>query len=130
MIETEDLSYRQKKKILDALRNQDEKWMNEKLIDLRELLSKMDLDNSDFLNFFDLQHLQVGILRLKPGEIDTQEPHASDEIYLVLEGDGFIEIGKKQYALKKDLFIYVPANVKHKFNGNTKEILVLYFFSE
>jgi hypothetical protein len=34
----------------------------------------MDLDNSDFLNFFDLQHLQVGILRLKPGEKDTQEP--------------------------------------------------------
>ena len=75
----------------------------------------MDLDNSDFLNFFDLQHLQVGILRLKPGEKDTQEPHPSDEIYLVLEGDGFIEIGKKAYILKKDLFIYVPARVKHRF---------------
>jgi hypothetical protein len=48
--------------------------MNEKIIDVRKLLSKIDLDNSDFLNFFDLQHLQVGILRLKPGEKDTQEP--------------------------------------------------------
>jgi mannose-6-phosphate isomerase-like protein (cupin superfamily) len=104
--------------------------MNEKIIDVRKLLSKMDLDNSDFLNFFDLQHLQVGILRLKPGERDTQEPHPSDEIYLVLEGDGFIEIGKKAYILKKDLFIYVPANVRHKFYGNTQEILVVYFFSD
>jgi len=104
--------------------------MNEKIIDVRKLLSKMDLDNSDFLNFFDLQHLQVGILRLKPGEKDTQEPHASDEIYLVLEGDGFIEIGKKAYILKKDLFIYVPARVKHRFYGNTQEILVVYFFSD
>jgi len=104
--------------------------MNEKIIDVRKLFSKMDLDNSDFLNFFDLQHLQVGILRLKPGEKDTQEPHASDEIYLVLEGDGFIEIGKKAYVLKKDLFIYVPANVRHKFYGNTQEILVVYFFSD
>jgi mannose-6-phosphate isomerase-like protein (cupin superfamily) len=104
--------------------------MNEKIIDVRKLLSKMDLDNSDFLNFFDLQHLQVGILRLKPGERDTQEPHPSDEIYLVLEGDGFIEIGKKAYILKKDLFIYVPANVRHKFYGNTQEIMVVYFFSD
>jgi mannose-6-phosphate isomerase-like protein (cupin superfamily) len=89
--------------------------MNEKIFDLRELFSKMDLDNSEFLNFFDLRHLQAGILRLKPGERDRQEPHSSDEIYLVLEGNGFLEIGKKVYILKKDLFIYVPANVNHKF---------------
>jgi mannose-6-phosphate isomerase-like protein (cupin superfamily) len=104
--------------------------MNEKLIDIRSLISKMALDNSGFLNFFDLKHLQAGILRLKPGERDTQEPHLLDEIYLVLEGDGFIEIGKKAYTLKKDLFIFVPAEVKHRFYGNTKEILVIYFFSD
>jgi mannose-6-phosphate isomerase-like protein (cupin superfamily) len=104
--------------------------MNEKLIDIRSLIPKMDLDNSTFLNFFDLQHLQVGILRLKPGELDTQEPHSLDEIYLVLEGDGFIEIGKKAYIVKKDLFIFVPAEVRHRFYGNTKDILVIYFFSD
>ena len=104
--------------------------MNEKLIDLRDLILKMDLDNSGFLDFFELEHLQVGILRLRPGEQDAQEPHSSDEVYMVLEGDGFIEIGKKSYSLKKDLFIFVPAEVKHKFYGNTKEILVLYFFSD
>ena len=104
--------------------------MNEKIIDIREIYSKMDFENSDFLNFFDLRHLQAGILRLKPGESDTQEPHSSDEIYLVLEGNGFIEIGKKAYILNKDLFIYVPANVNHKFYGNTQEILVVYFFSD
>ena len=104
--------------------------MNEKLIDIRSLISKMDLDNSGFLNFFDLKHLQAGILRLKPGERDTQEPHSLDEIYLILEGDGFIEIGKKAYSVKKDLFVFVPAEVRHRFFGNTKEILVIYFFSE
>jgi mannose-6-phosphate isomerase-like protein (cupin superfamily) len=103
--------------------------MDEKVIDIRELSYKIDLDNSEFLNFFDMRHLQAGILRLKPGETDTQEPHSSDEIYLVLEGDGFIEIGKKEYSLKKDLFIYVPAKLRHKFYGNTQEILVVYFFS-
>jgi mannose-6-phosphate isomerase-like protein (cupin superfamily) len=104
--------------------------MEEKLIDIQELFSKMDLGNSEFLDFFDLRHLQAGILRLKPGERDKQEPHSSDEIYLVLEGDGFIEIGKKTFSLRKDLFIYVPANVKHRFYGNKQEILAVYLFSD
>jgi mannose-6-phosphate isomerase-like protein (cupin superfamily) len=103
--------------------------MKEKLIDIRGIIPKMDLDNSGFLNFFELDHLQAGILRLKPGEQDTQEPHSLDEVYLVLDGDGFIEIGKKTYTLKKDLFIFVPAEVKHRFYGNSKEIIVVYFFS-
>ena len=103
--------------------------MKEKIIEIRKLYSKMDLDNSGFLTFFDLEHLQAGILRLRLGEIDTQEPHSTDEVYFVLEGDGFIEIGNKSYEIKKDLFIYVPAEVKHRFHGNTQEILVLYFFS-
>lgn len=104
--------------------------MNEKLIDIRSLIPKLDLDGSGFLDFFELEHLQAGILRLKPGEYDTQKPHSSDEVYLVLEGDGFIEIGRKRYLIKKDLFIFVPAEVKHRFYGNTKEILVVYFFSD
>ena len=104
--------------------------MNERIIDIREVYSKMDLGNSEFLDFFSLRHLQAGILRLKPGESDAQEPHSSDEIYLVLEGNGFIEIGKKAYDLRKDLFIYVPARVRHRFYGNTREILVVYFFSD
>jgi mannose-6-phosphate isomerase-like protein (cupin superfamily) len=103
--------------------------MKEKVIDIRKLYSKMDLHNSEFLSFFDLEHLQVGLLRLRPGEIDTQAPHSTDEVYLVLEGDGFIEIGNKSYNLNKDLFIYVPAQVKHRFHGNKQQILVLYFFS-
>jgi len=103
--------------------------MKEKVIDIRKLYSKMDRYNSEFLTFFDLEHLQVGILRLRPGEIDTQEPHSTDEVYMVLEGDGFIEIGNKSYDLNKDLFIYVPAQVKHRFHGNKQEIVVLYFFS-
>ena len=104
--------------------------MNEKLIDIRGLIPKMDLDGSGFLGFFELEHLQAGILRIKPGEQDTQEPHSLDEVYLVLDGDGFIEIGKKAYTIKKDLFIFVPAEVEHRFYGNTKEILVVYFFSD
>ncbi len=102
--------------------------MNEKIIDLNELFSKMDLDNSEFLNFFDLRHLQAGILRLKPGERDTQEPHSSDEIYLVLEGNGFIEIEVKLKPVKKADFIFVSANIQHRFIVDDEDLVVIYFF--
>ena len=35
--------------------------------------------------------MAVGVLFLKPGENDTQEPHDSDEIYYILDGNGFLE---------------------------------------
>jgi len=34
----------------------------------------------------------VGVLFLRPGEKDTQEPHESDEIYYIIAGDGFLRI--------------------------------------
>lgn len=96
--------------------------MKEKVIEIRKLCSKMDLDNSDFLTFFDLEHLQAGILRLRPGEIDTQEPHSTDEVYFVLEGDGFIEIGNKSHEIKK-IFSFM---FRHKLNTGFMDILKRY----
>ena len=97
--------------------------MKEKIIEIRKLYSKMDLDNSDFLTFFDLEHLQAGILRLRPDEIDTQEPHSTDEVYFVLEGDGFIEIGNKSYAIKIYSFMF-----RQKLNTGFTEIHKRYWY--
>jgi hypothetical protein len=47
-----------------------------------------DLDaatNEYFLNIFKSKGLEVGILRLRKGERDTQLPHSVDEVYFVIE---------------------------------------------
>jgi mannose-6-phosphate isomerase-like protein (cupin superfamily) len=67
-------------------------------------------------------------LFLKPGEEDTQLPHTNDEVYYVIEGNGFLKIKNKDYKVSKDKLFFVAKNVEHYFHGNTAELKVLYFF--
>ncbi len=80
------------------------------------------------LTFIDKKTLAAGVLLLKPSEEDTQEPHDSDEMYYILEGDGFLKIRNKDYSLKKGKAFFVPKHTEHYFFGNKKKLSVLYFF--
>lgn len=72
--------------------------------------------------------MAVGILRLAPGQEDDQLPHESDEVYYVVAGDGFLNIAGKDYPVSEAKAYFVGKNIKHKFHGNKKELVVLYFF--
>ena len=91
-------------------------------------LNKLKKNNSYFHTFLNKESLAVGVLFLRPGEKDTQEPHESDEIYYIIDGNGFLQINKKSHPIKKDQIYFVAKNVSHHFHGNTKDLSVLYFF--
>ena len=91
-------------------------------------MSEINKGNSYFDTFLNKENLAAGILILKPGEEDTQLPHDSDEMYYILEGDGFLKIKNKDYILKKGKAFFVPKDTKHYFFGNKKKLSVLYFF--
>lgn len=99
------------------------------LFDLPELLSKIGDDNY-WLDFLKVRHLEAGVLRLHAGEEDTQTPHDSDELYYVVEGTGYIEMGKESRPVKKGSIIFVPAHMPHHFYGNNGLLVVLYMFAE
>jgi mannose-6-phosphate isomerase-like protein (cupin superfamily) len=84
--------------------------------------------NEYFRTFINKQSLAAGILFLKPGEEDTQEPHQSDEIYYIIRGDGYLKINNKDYRVSKGKVFFVAKNIEHHFFGNTKDLMVLYFF--
>jgi len=96
--------------------------------DITEYLNKLKRSNSYFHTFVNRESLAVGVLFLKPGENDTQEPHDSDEIYYILDGNGFLEINDESYRIKKGQAYFVAKDVQHHFYGNTKNLSVLYFF--
>ena len=96
--------------------------------DLNAYVEKIKNSSSYFHTFIDKQSLAAGVLVLQPGEEDTQEPHDSDEVYLVLSGDGFLKINDKDYQVSKNKLFFVAKDVEHYFHGNTKELKVLYFF--
>ena len=84
--------------------------------------------NEYFRTFINKQSLTAGILFLKPGEEDTQEPHQSDEIYYIIRGDGYLKINNKDYRVSEGKVFFVAKNIAHCFFGNTKDLSVLYFF--
>ncbi len=97
--------------------------------DTNEYLKNLANNDSYFHTFLNRENIAAGILRLEPGEEDTQEPHESDEVYYVVRGDGFLDIGGKNYQVSEGMSYFVAKNIEHRFHGNTKELVVVYFFS-
>jgi mannose-6-phosphate isomerase-like protein (cupin superfamily) len=97
-------------------------------ISLEKVIADLDTTNEYFVNVFKSKAFDVGILRLRKGETDTQEPHSVDEVYFVIEGTGHIEIEDKMKPVNRADFIFVPANVHHRFVVGNKDLIVLYFF--
>ena len=99
------------------------------IINFEKVIEDLDAaTNEYFLNIFKSKGLEVGILRLRKGEMDTQMPHSVDEVYFVIEGTGHIEIEDKMKSVNPADFIFVPANVHHRFVVDDKDLIVLYFF--
>ena len=96
--------------------------------DTKEYLKEFSKSKSYFHTFINKDNLAAGILRLEPGEEDTQDPHDSDEIYYIVRGDGFLNIDGKDHTVSEGMSYYVAKNMSHKFHGNKKELVVLYFF--
>lgn len=101
----------------------------ETIYELNEIISKLEDtedNNAYFVDFLNTKFIEAGILRLHRDQSDTQSSHPVDEIYYVIEGEGFIRINGKQHKVKKGTSIFVPANVEHNFYGNNADLLVLY----
>ena len=87
---------------------------------LQDNLEKIKKGNSYFHTFINKDSLATGILILKPGEEDTQEPHESDEVYFVISGNGYLKIKNKNYKVSKDKLFFVAKGVPHYFHANTR----------
>jgi mannose-6-phosphate isomerase-like protein (cupin superfamily) len=95
---------------------------------INEYIEKIKHTDIYFHTFINKESLAAGVLVLQPGERDTQEPHESDELYFILKGDGFLKIKDTDYTVSENKMYFVGKNTEHFFHGNSKELVVLYFF--
>ena len=71
--------------------------------------------------------LEIGVYVLVAPEPDCQSPHEDDEVYVVLEGRGTLEVEGKQVELREGHAVFVPAGAEHKFVGYEQlSVLVLF----
>lgn len=50
-----------------------------------------------------------------PRDVDTQQPHEQDEIYIVAAGSGTFRRGAERVPFGPGEFLFVPARVPHVF---------------
>jgi mannose-6-phosphate isomerase-like protein (cupin superfamily) len=61
--------------------------------------------------------LEVGVYTLVAPEADRQQPHDDDELYLVLEGTGVLEVEGEQVPVKEGTAVFVEAGAEHRFTA-------------
>jgi mannose-6-phosphate isomerase-like protein (cupin superfamily) len=72
--------------------------------------------------------LEIGVYVLVAPEPDRQQPHEDDEVYIVLEGRGTLDVAGESVELSEGHAAFVPAGAEHRFVGY-EQLAVLVIFA-
>jgi mannose-6-phosphate isomerase-like protein (cupin superfamily) len=72
--------------------------------------------------------LELGVYVLAAPEADRQQPHRYDEVYVVLDGSGVLDVEGEQTPLREGQALFVPAGADHRFTGY-EQLAVLVVFN-
>ena len=72
--------------------------------------------------------LSAGVYTVRAGHDDPQRPHAEDEIYVVVAGDGAIVIAGERHELRVGSMVSVPREVEHSFVDVTADLVLAVVF--
>ncbi|HSC73108.1 MAG TPA: cupin domain-containing protein [Gaiellaceae bacterium] len=61
--------------------------------------------------------LEIGVYVLVAPEPDRQQPHEDDEIYVVLEGTGVLEVEGTSVPVAEGTAVFVEAGADHRFTA-------------
>lgn len=80
---------------------------------------------------FDVVHtspgLEIGVYVLVAPEEAKQVPHVLDEIYVVLDGDGEIEVAGERRPIRRGEGVFVPAGTEHRVHPYEELTLLVVF---
>lgn len=71
--------------------------------------------------------LELGVYVLVAPEPDRQQPHEDDEVYVVLEGSGSLEVEGERVDVREGQAVFVPAAADHRFIGYEQLALLVVF---
>ncbi len=71
--------------------------------------------------------LEIGVYVLVAPEPDRQQPHEEDEVYVVLEGSGVLEVEGTATPLSEGMALFVAAGAEHRFTSYEQLTLLVVF---
>ena len=78
--------------------------------------------------FLRVPDLSAGLYVLERGAPDPQQPHAEDEIYVVMRGRCRFRVGTEEREVEPGSVLFVPAGLEHRFLDVRDRLEVLVFF--
>ena len=71
--------------------------------------------------------LELGVYVLVAPEPDRQQPHEDDEVYLVLEGSGVLDVDGESIPVREGHSVFVEAGADHRFTAYEQLALFVVF---
>jgi mannose-6-phosphate isomerase-like protein (cupin superfamily) len=73
------------------------------------------------------ERTEIGVYVLVAPEADRQQPHEDDEIYVVLDGYGVLEVAGEGVPVQEGDAVFVEAGAEHRFTAY-EQLAVLVIF--
>jgi mannose-6-phosphate isomerase-like protein (cupin superfamily) len=87
------------------------------LFDVRDVAERLAAGNGGYEIVHSSPGIEIGVYVLVAPEPDRQQPHEWDEVYLVLEGRGILEVEDEEIPAEEGRAIFVRAGAEHRFTG-------------
>ena len=100
-----------------------------RLLTLHHLLVGHAGAGGPYWEFLREASMSAGLYRLPAGSEDAQEPHAEDEVYVVLAGSARLASGDDDADVHAGTVAFVPAGEVHRFHDITDDLAVLVVFA-
>jgi len=89
-------------------------------------LDALGKTSADFVTLFQQGTLEVEIYR--PVGVDDQQPHAKDELYVVIAGTGTFVHGDERSSFGPGDALFVRAGIVHRFEDFSADFSTWVFF--
>jgi mannose-6-phosphate isomerase-like protein (cupin superfamily) len=100
---------------------------DEHLFDVKATNRRLQADGGGYEVVHESPGLEVGVYVLVAPEPDRQQPHDDDEVYVVLEGRGTLEVEAREVELEEGQAMFVAAGAEHRFTGYESLSLLVIF---
>jgi mannose-6-phosphate isomerase-like protein (cupin superfamily) len=95
--------------------------------DIEGVKARLAAGNGGYEVVHESPGIEIGVYVLVAPEPDRQSAHEDDEVYVVLEGRGTLDVEGTQVDLREGHAVFVPAGADHRFVGY-EQLSVLVIF--
>jgi mannose-6-phosphate isomerase-like protein (cupin superfamily) len=82
-----------------------------------------------YLEIIRSRSLSSGLYVLPVGAVDAQEPHAEDEVYVVVAGGSLFTAGQETREVRAGDILFVAAGLPHRFHDISEELRIVVIFA-